>query len=376
MKKSIVDEIKALRKTDSFSIDNTNINRYMLVLLEDDGSRTAYCFSTPIYNINTGKMVKLCFRKNKDTYLLEGSNADIRINDEITLKNSVGSCRFIIPHGKISMSDPGLKKGDDYIYPTTNGIAYKAFCRDGCFRDFSIITDVHFMNSKDKNKYFALMTQEYEPFVTVSVMGCMNKDNKIYSPAVIEAKKTSDFEYNLSFVSCSRDAEYILFEINLYERKLFLDTTVESKNIGVNNAFGSIAFIGNTDIFGEQWLYSRPAFSLISDLYEKSLNYALLHVPRYSDSDIEMNVLKAGSRFCSFGSNWSNKIPAADFITKAIENLGYIDIDISGLLIDSQKKRLIQDNGFVVNTSARNRFSVLSTGDNYYNPQILEINFV
>ena len=147
MKKSIVDEIKALRKTDSFSIDNTNINRYMLVLLEDDGSRTAYCFSTPIYNINTGKMVKLCFRKNKDTYLLEGSNADIRINDEITLKNSVGSCRFIIPHGKISMSDPGLKKGDDYIYPTTNGIAYKAFCRDGCFRDFSIITDVHFMNS-------------------------------------------------------------------------------------------------------------------------------------------------------------------------------------------------------------------------------------
>ena len=348
MKKSIVDEIKALRKTDSFSIDNTNINRYMLVLLEDDGSRTAYCFSTPIYNINTGKMVKLCFHKNKDTYLLEGSNADIRINDEITLKNSVGSCRFIIPHGKISMSDPGLKKGDDYIYPTTNGIAYKAFCRDGCFRDFSIITDVHFMNSKDNNKYFALMTQEYEPFVTV---------------------------YNLSFVSCSRDAEYILFEINLYERKLFLDTTVESKNIGVNNAFGSIAFIGNTDIFGEQWLYSRPAFSLISDLYEKSLNYALLHVPRYSDSDIEMNVLKAGSRFCSFGSNWSNKIPAADFITKAIENMGYIDIDISGLLIDSQKKRLIQDNGFVVNTSARNRFSVLSTGDNYYNPQILEINF-
>ena len=75
MKKSIVDEIKALRKTDSFSIDNTNINRYMLVLLEDDGSRTAYCFSTPIYNINTGKMVKLCFHKNKDTYLLEGSNA-------------------------------------------------------------------------------------------------------------------------------------------------------------------------------------------------------------------------------------------------------------------------------------------------------------
>ena len=45
------------------------------------------------------------------------------------------------------------------------------------------------MNSKVNNKYFALMTQEYEPFVTVSVMGCMNKDNKIYSPAVIEAKK-------------------------------------------------------------------------------------------------------------------------------------------------------------------------------------------
>ncbi len=375
MKKSIVDEIKALRKNDSFCVDNTNINRYMLVLLEDDGSRTAYCFSTPVYNINTGKMVKLCFQKNKDTYLLEGSNADVRIDDEIILKNSVGSCRFIIPQGKFVMSDPGLKNGDDYVYPTTNGIAFKASCRDRCFRGFSIITDVHFMNSKDNNKYFALMTQEYEPFVTVSAIGCVNKDNKIFSPAVIEAKKASDFEYKLSFVSCGSDAEYILFEINLYERKLFLDTTVESKNIGVNNAFGSIAFIGDTEMFGEQWLYSRPAFSLISELYEKSLNYAVLHIPQYSGSDIEINISKASSRFCSFGSTWSNKIPAADFITKAVKNMGYLDIDISGLLIDPRKKRLIQDNGFIVNTSARNRFSVLSTGDNYYYPQILEINF-
>ena len=375
MKKSICDEIKALRKTDSFCVDNTNGNRYMLVLFEEDGSRTAYCFSTPIYNINTGKMVKLCFHKNKDTYLLEGSNADVRINDEITLKNSVGSCRFIIPQGKFAMSDPGLKKGNDYIYPATNGIAYKASCRDGCFRDFSIITDVHFMNSKDNNKYFVLMTQEYEPFVTVSAIGCMNKENKIVSPAVIEAKKTSDLEYRLSLVSCCSDAEYILFEINLYERKLFLDTTVESKNIGVNNAFGSIAFVGDTEQFGEQWLYSRPAFSLISELYEKSLNYAVLHIPKYSDSDIELNVSKAGSRFCSFGSTWSNKIPVADFITKTVKHMGYLDIDISGLLIDPQKKRLMQDNGFVINTPVRNHFSVLSTGDNYYFPQILEINY-
>ena len=87
----------------------------------------------------------------------------------------------------------------------------------------------------------------------------------------------------LSLVSCCSDAECILFEINLYERKLFLDTTVESKNIGVNNAFGSIAFVGDTEQFGEQWLYSRPAFSLISELYEKSLNYAVLHIPKYSD---------------------------------------------------------------------------------------------
>lgn len=71
------------------------------------------------------------------------------------------------------------------------------------------------------------------------------------------------------------------------------------KNIGVNNAFGSIAFVGDTEQFGEQWLYSRPAFSLISELYEKSLNYAVLHIPKYSDSDIELNVSKAGSRFAA-----------------------------------------------------------------------------
>ena len=57
----------------------------------------------------------------------------------------------------------------------------------------------------------------------------------------------------------------------MYERKLFLDTTVESKNIDVNNAFGSIAFIGNTDIFGEQWLYSRPVSYTHLDVYKRQV---------------------------------------------------------------------------------------------------------
>ncbi|MFR5865719.1 MAG: hypothetical protein ACLUFV_11535 [Acutalibacteraceae bacterium] len=57
MKNGIVGEIKVLRKGVPIRVDHRNANRYRLVLQEENGSSTAYCFSTPIYNLRTGKIL-------------------------------------------------------------------------------------------------------------------------------------------------------------------------------------------------------------------------------------------------------------------------------------------------------------------------------
>lgn len=89
----------------------------------------------------------------------------------------------------------------------------------------------------------------------------------------------------------------------MYENKFFQDTTVENLHSTVNNAFGSTGFIGNTALYCEQWLYSRPDFSRMAEVMNKRVNKTVLHMPKYNNSNVELGAYKVASRFCSFGSN-------------------------------------------------------------------------
>ena len=62
---SVFDEIAMLRKDAPIEIDQRNHNRYRVVLDEQDGSKTAYYFSTPIYNNRTGKLVDMRFHEKE-----------------------------------------------------------------------------------------------------------------------------------------------------------------------------------------------------------------------------------------------------------------------------------------------------------------------
>ena len=63
---AILEKIFKLRRNTALNIDCKNTNRYRIVIKEFDGSKTAYYFSTPIYNNNTGKTV--------DVYLFDNTN--------------------------------------------------------------------------------------------------------------------------------------------------------------------------------------------------------------------------------------------------------------------------------------------------------------
>ncbi len=373
---SIVNEIMKLRDGKPIVVDRQNRNRYRLVACEEDGSKTAYYFSTPIYNRASRKLMDVKFYTNGKDIYTTGSDAQIRISQDIVLENEVGTCVVDIGQKPMLVSDREARVNNTTVTPTINGVALKFGVEGEKSMSFSLSINRWGMSARANDKCFAFMQDKFRPFVVLSCLGAMNAENNIIAPARIEYEKVSDKEYRITLSATSPMAQYIMCECNLYENKLFQDTTVESKNPSTNNAFGGTAFIGNTLAYGEQWLYTRPDYSRLSDVMDKRLQSAVLHMPKQNWSDVGVSAFKVTSRFCSFGSNWNNKVPGGMVIADSQTANGYQSIDLTPLLIDQRTRTMLRTEGVILRPKVKGSgFSVLSTGDSYYAPQILEINY-
>lgn len=372
---SVLNEITRLRKGAPVVIDYRNSNRYRLVLSESNGTKTAYYFATPIYNRTSRKMIDLRFYSNGGTIFASGSNANITISDNVRMENADGSCIMTLPQKANFISRSELRCGMNVIYPTTNGIAYKGAVKEKDSLTLDIEVNQPFLQVRCNDRCFALMKEKFRPLTIISCIGTLDFSGNLIAPAKIEYQKLTDKKYQLTFIPASPLGYYILFEANLYENKLFQDTTVESKNAKVNNAFGSIGFIGSTKEFGEQWLYSRPDFTKMSELNDKKILRAILHLPKLNTGAVELTASKVAARFCSFGSTWDNKIAEASAFNESQITDRYIDLNLIPVLTDKQG-RLQRGEGFILKAKKKNSgFSVVATGDNYFAPQILEVNY-
>ena len=99
-------------------------------------------------------------------------------------------------------------------------------------------------------------------------------------------------------------------------------------------------------------------------------------MPKYNNSNIIFSAFKVSDRFCSFGSNWDNKVATSDFVGNTETNSNYQSIDITEILSNSKTGKLTLSEGYVLKSHTKNTgFSVIATADSYYTPQIFEINY-
>lgn len=372
---SILGEISTLRKGSPLVIDYKNSNCYRLVAIEQNETKTAYYFSSPIYNSRTRKAVDMKFHSKGGVAYTSGSNANITIGSSVRMENSEGSCVISLSEQISRISETEIMYTNKRLYPTVNGIALRSFCNDGIGCTFSVEISKPFLEVRANDKYFALMSERFRPFVSFSCIGTSDANGNIIAPAKISYQKITDRKYTVSVIPCSSLGKSVLIEANLYEPKLFQDTTVESKNAKVNNAFGSIGFIGSTKEFGEQWLYSRPDFTKMSELNDKKILRAVLHLPKLNTGAVELTASKVAARFCSFGSTWDNRIAEASAFNESQITDRYIDLNLMPMLADKQG-RLQRGEGFILKAKKKiSGFSVVATGDNYFFPQILEVNY-
>ena len=366
---SIIDEIKRIRKDRNINIDPTNTNKYSIVLKESDGTNTAYCFSSPIYNTRNKHLVHGSFSIQGNTYSFLGINSTITIYKSlITIRNEEIGISIRLGCGDLKYQN-GVVVGENVtVMPSLNGITVLV---DKDF--FTFTTETITKNGFDRknSKYYAFMKEGFRPYFSISPI-CSFDKSSVY-PATIKEKE-SDNAHTYSVTG--HGGTQLLFEINLYEPKLFGDTTVESATPKENNAFGAAAFIGKTNAFGEQWLYSRPDLSKISNLQNTEVTKALLHIPCFTKHPVELSVYVPKMRFCSFGSTWNNKKPSSSVKTKSTANNGYLTIDMTDIICNTFDNRLKYTEGIILKNENSNTDCVaLATADNYSTPQILEIRY-
>ena len=100
-----------------------------------------------------------------------------------------------------------------------------------------------------------------------------------------------------------------------------------------------------------------------------------MHIPKFNNG-VPLIGVGIQQRFCSFGSNWNNKINDSYTVSETTENNGFYKISITDLLINRHTRNFNMSEGLILKTKAKESgFSAIATGDNYYAPQVLEINF-
>ena len=291
------------------------------------------------------------------------------------MNNSDGTC-FISSGGKIKrVSDYELRDGENIILPTTNGFVYKIPINESSTTSICVRTDRAFSMTRSNNKYFALMIDKFTPFMSICAVGAEDTDGRITSPFIFSNRKISDFEYEISMSKFIGTGKYFVFEINMYEKKLIQDTTVESANANTNNAFGSSAYLGTTAEFGEQWLYSRIDYFRMSAISDCRIKNVTAYIPKLGSGQLDVDSYKVSERFCSFGSTWTNKKSESNFINRSHNTDRYIVLDITNALIHQRSKQIIATSGLILKAAQKGSFTSITTADSCFLPQIIAFNY-
>lgn len=367
---TVLNEIKYLRGMQGFLIDRRNQNRYTVVVKEDVGY-TAYCFSTPIYNDSSKKLIHLGFEKTKMGYIFDGSNARMTIcQNRCVLERKDGAAVITLDKSPAILGFDVAPTSNVTAIPSLNGLK---FIVKGNSLRFSLKHTSRQEYIRFNPSCFTVMREAFNPFLSISALYAEDR-NGTFSPVEIKYAHQGNQNYEIQLSHDIPNGQF-LFEVNLYEQKLFQDTTVESIHPDDNNVYGAVGFIGKTKLHGEQWLYSRPDFSKIPNLTSR-VDKVLLHIPILNGSLENIDVYIPQKRFCSFGSTWNKRVEMSNKVTSSYNDGKYITVDVTSMFTEKSNRVLTYNEGLILKKpKGKNNSIVISTGDCYSAPQILEVKF-
>ena len=349
--------------------------RYGIDVVKKDGSKSCFFFSAPIRNAANSYIQKNFVQSDK-IFVFQGTNAKVEVRENgITLSgaNGVTEVSWKMPQHFVCLSNGSvLQSKDMQITPTLNGIMVKQRCESMLEYDLHTTFKREF-SPRFNSKSFAYMKGRFEPYFTMDVIYAEDLLGHTMLPAWIRTIDNGLGDFKLRMAPYKDFACRLVWEINMYEPKLIQDTTVESMRPQENNVFGNMAFIGRNEGVGMQILYSRFDFGRIDYAHQQNMAHVLLHIPYYALGN-DLKISAPFRRFCSFGSNWGNRMPFEDYEVSVARSPGYYTLDVSSHLIDKRGNFML-NTGIVISPKYKDGVTVLATADNYNTPQIIEIQY-
>lgn len=356
----------------TLDVDIEQSNRYCILLNSVTG-KEAYYFCTPIYNTDTRKLVNRRFSLSDGVYRSVGSSCitEVSATHLKMFEHQRIACLEFSKNISWHLQNGTLISPDFSLIPTYNGVLIKGKILQSCF---SLTTTFSYQRIRESQSCVCLMESSFRPILVMSAL-YTQKANNGCQPLGIKFKKHTPQNGTLQFRSETSSNAQGAFEINFYEQKLIQDTPVSGKYPTENNAFGPIAFIGKSNFYGTQWLYLRLNPNKITELQNRQIRQIKLFLPQYTNSSISLDMHALSNRFCSFGSNWNNKVQSIGKThTTHIKN-GYLCIDLTNIY--TNRNQFITSSGILLAPSrvGETGYQAVSTGDSYAMPPILCVTY-
>lgn len=176
------------------------------------------------------------------------------------------------------------------------------------------------------------MQEDFRPFVTISAIGTAGLEQEVIAPARIDYQKQTDQTYELTLTPLSPMGTYVLLEANLHEPKLFHGHYRREQKSKSQQCLWDGCVCWRYRGFGRAVAIFQAGLFYHPRTNGSANRKATLHFPRYGHSYVSLKAFQIFSRFCSFGSNWENKVPAASVLSDSILREGHQSLDITGLL--------------------------------------------
>lgn len=368
---SPLETIAHLTHRNVLDVSENQKNRYCVLLNSSEG-KEAFYFSTPVYNFHSKKIVGRHFIAFNGVYQMVGSNCIVRVtNTEINFikENKTASISWGSNIGW-KLCDGCLRSNNISIIPTYNGVLIEGNIKKN---PFNIKLNFNYSSIRNSHNCICFMESKFRPIFVVSSLQTQLKNNSY--PLLVKFNKLSQYRGNIELYSKNIIEGNDIIEMSFYESKIIQDTPVSGKQPNENNAFGPIGFIGRSEFYGTQWLYSRLDIKKMPELHNKFITEIKLYIPRFNSSSTQLDVVELSNRFCSFGSNWSNKVQVEDKKHKTIIYGDYVCIDITKLY--TTRGQLHESEGMVIipDETGLNNYQVISTGDSYSAPPIIYVKY-
>ena len=338
----------------------TNNSRYCIDFKEKDHI-TKLIFGVPIKYKSNNKIVSPVLVEFNQSFVFCGSDSTITIkNNNYQFRKQDTIIDLFIDDVFEQCHDNTVQNRLSIVHPTLNGMKYTVNANKFVFRmKVNIAFDL-----RVNDRTITIIKDEFVPILTVSCLGAYGVKNEFLGIAQIIYKKVPD-GFECTVFSPFAETKKIEFEVNAFEEKMFLDTTVESKNVYMNNVYGSLAVIGRSNQFGEQILYTKLLSNEFLDLSPNRIKSIKLYYSKYVDSSGQLILCQLASNFCSLGATWNNKIET-NLGTLYAHHIGpYFCIDITDVIVENSFSFISGFPYILKANTESNSLIPINTGDSY-----------